>query len=573
MDDPFAVFASSPLPKAAKPTASAPVPAPAPIPEPEIDDEPLWINDDPEVDLAESARETAQGSHSWLSSFTTKEQPQPADADYQPEGDEIDLNLDAPGQHDIEFTPSRHAEALASETADEPFLDESELAFEAKFDDEALVSEEPTEALDLTPAETEQGPAFVHRDAPYAATPEIESIDLDAELPDLRSDELDQLESLEQNDAPEQRIALEPESFDLDIHEPETDSPETELLADEEDPLIEPETPPANDWDLLRPSRERHEPVFDDDNGLESESESSRAFAVEESQPEATDEHFAVADEPIEATESDVEESTSDETITEQPEAEIPTAETPPLPVEMVDFGETDENWVDPSSRVETVDIANPLPKNRPKAKQIADALRKPANSAPLSLDDSWTLEPMGHDSFDHALSQHQKHRFPWKAVLWTLAALLLGTVLAAQYLWSQRVEMRDDPTFGPLIESTCEFVGCELPPKRDINKIVIKQKSVIKERDDARKLKIDLLIVNQAGFDQPYPDLMLRFTNIEGKVVAEDQFAPNEYLREMPEEPMMPMDIPVHVSFIVRSPSDAVTGYEFRFLEPKPAK
>ncbi|QGX41723.1 DUF3426 domain-containing protein [Permianibacter aggregans] len=368
-------------------------------------------------------------------------------------------------------------------------------------------------------------------------------------------------------------MALEPESFDLDIHDPETDSTEAEPSVDEEDTLDEPETPPENDWDLLRPSRDRHEPVFDDDNGLESESEPSRAFAVEESQPDAADEDYLEANEPIDATESDAEESTSDEAVAEPPEAEIPTAETPPPPVEIVDFGETDANWVDPSSRVETVDITNPLPKSRPKAKQIADALRKPTASEPLALDDSWTLEPMGHDSFDHALSQHQQRRFPWKAVLWTLAALLLGTVLAAQYLWSQRVEMRDDPTFGPLIESACEIVGCELPPKRDINKIVIKQKSVIKERDDARKLKIDLLIVNQAGFDQPYPDLMLRFTNIEGKVVAEDRFAPNEYLREMPEEPMMPMDIPVHVSFIVRSPSDAVTGYEFRFLEPKPAK
>lgn len=234
-----------------------------------------------------------------------------------------------------------------------------------------------------------------------------------------------------------------------------------------------------------------------------------------------------------------------------------------------VDFGETDDNWIMPSAKLQTVDIANPIkPKPTPaKAPQRFSA----KNEGELAIERDWHIEALEAHGFDSDLLQEPKPR-SYKGLMWAALALLLMSGLAAQYFWSHRVQLREDPQWSATVESVCQYVECSLPPRQDLSKIQLKQKSVIKERDDPSKLKIDLLIINNASFDQFYPDLLVRFTNIEGKIVAEDRFAPKEYLRELPEDHMMPAGIPVHVSFMVKSPSTTVTGYEFQFL-PSAAK
>jgi len=142
--------------------------------------------------------------------------------------------------------------------------------------------------------------------------------------------------------------------------------------------------------------------------------------------------------------------------------------------------------------------------------------------------------------------------------------------VLVTQLLWPQRAALREDPQWGPWVEQLCSYIECNLPPRTDLGKIELQQRSVLKDRDDPRKLQIDLLIANKAAFAQPYPDINLRFTNIEGELVAERRFKPSEYLREQPDSAEMPVGVPVHIAFSVKAPDGNITGYEFNFLPPQ---
>ncbi|HEX4910330.1 MAG TPA: DUF3426 domain-containing protein [Permianibacter sp.] len=192
---------------------------------------------------------------------------------------------------------------------------------------------------------------------------------------------------------------------------------------------------------------------------------------------------------------------------------------------------------------------------------------------APVDADDDsdWTLtatEPP-HD-YESELYAVPKRRFPWRGLLGTVAALALLSILVTQLLWPQRAALREDPQWGPWVEQLCGYLDCNLPPRTDLRKIELQQRSVLKDRDDPRKLQIDLLIANKATFAQPYPDINLRFTNIEGELVAERRFKPTEYLREQPDSVEMPVGVPVHIAFSVKAPDGNITGYEFNFLPPQ---
>jgi len=149
-----------------------------------------------------------------------------------------------------------------------------------------------------------------------------------------------------------------------------------------------------------------------------------------------------------------------------------------------------------------------------------------------------------------------------------TLALILLAIVaLPAQVLWFQYETWVKDPAYRPMYAIICEVVGCELPALRDASKIASK-KSVIRahpERPDARI--VDVLMVNNAKFAQPFPLIELIATSLRGQLVAGRRFKPAEYLQgEVAQMRMFPPNTPVHVSLEIQDPGDQALNFEVRF-------
>lgn len=116
--------------------------------------------------------------------------------------------------------------------------------------------------------------------------------------------------------------------------------------------------------------------------------------------------------------------------------------------------------------------------------------------------------------------------RWPW---ITACTLLLLG--LATQLAWALRDSLITDATFGPALRQTCASLQCQLPAVRDINKLHLLARDVQTHPTVPGALLISATLRNDAGFTQPWPVVVIRLSDGNGKVIAMRRLNPYEYL------------------------------------------
>ncbi|MFN2360311.1 MAG: DUF3426 domain-containing protein [Marinobacter sp.] len=153
------------------------------------------------------------------------------------------------------------------------------------------------------------------------------------------------------------------------------------------------------------------------------------------------------------------------------------------------------------------------------------------------------------------------------RKALWTLVVLALIGVLIAQVTWFQFDRLSSIPELRPFYEQGCEIAGCELKPLVNVDAIQSRKLVVRTNPDDRGQLVVDAVIINRAAFEQPFPAIALTFSNLNGDVVAQSVFTPDEYLAGEGEEmEAMPTDTPVRIVINIRDPGRDAVNYNIAF-------
>lgn len=153
------------------------------------------------------------------------------------------------------------------------------------------------------------------------------------------------------------------------------------------------------------------------------------------------------------------------------------------------------------------------------------------------------------------------------RIVLMSLLALLLTAGLFAQFVWYNLDALSQNTSVRPWLERTCNLVNCSLPPLIDIRAISSDNLLVHSHSEIANALTVNLVFRNSASFAQPFPALILRFTDVNNDVVAERLFTPEEYLpAELSTMSVMPADAPVQITLDVLDPGSSAINYEVSF-------
>ena len=157
---------------------------------------------------------------------------------------------------------------------------------------------------------------------------------------------------------------------------------------------------------------------------------------------------------------------------------------------------------------------------------------------------------------------------------IWTVLNLGLLATLLAQLAWFHYDKLAQFDQLRPLYEKGCQLAGCKLPDLVDTTKIK-SQNLIVRSHPTARKaLIIDAVIVNQAPFDQPFPNLALYFSDLNNNIIAQRLFEPSDYVAgEIKNWSAMPKGTPIHISIEILDPGKNAVNYSVGFFKHTPQK
>jgi predicted Zn finger-like uncharacterized protein len=165
------------------------------------------------------------------------------------------------------------------------------------------------------------------------------------------------------------------------------------------------------------------------------------------------------------------------------------------------------------------------------------------------------------------------KHEPRWPGILWGLALVVLLLSLAGQYAYKNFETLARGPA-RPWLAQVCNVAGCVLPPQADVGQIRSGNLVVRSHPTRQGALVVDAILTNQAAFPQPYPQLQLQFSDLNGAPVAGRRFLPAEYLAgELSGASLMPVQQPVHIALELVDPGPQAVNYALTVVAPGSAR
>ncbi|WP_375183415.1 DUF3426 domain-containing protein, partial [Marinobacter sp.] len=110
-------------------------------------------------------------------------------------------------------------------------------------------------------------------------------------------------------------------------------------------------------------------------------------------------------------------------------------------------------------------------------------------------------------------------------------------------------------------------LAGCDLKPLINVDAIQSRKLVVRTDPENRSQLVVNAVIINRADFEQPFPAIALTFSNLNGDVVAQSVFTPDEYLAgDGRELTAMPKGTPVRIAIDIRDPGKDAVNYNLNF-------
>jgi predicted Zn finger-like uncharacterized protein len=184
----------------------------------------------------------------------------------------------------------------------------------------------------------------------------------------------------------------------------------------------------------------------------------------------------------------------------------------------------------------------------------------------PPELDLLAGLSTVNHD-FEH--HRPQRGGIQW---FWLFANTVALLILLAQVALWQKAALFASPMGGelrklcPLHPLLCE----DIPTKRSsaITDVVSTKLVVRKHPSSANALQVDTILLNRGPASTTFPELLLRFSDINNETIASRTFKPAEYLGgELSANASLASQQPVHVALEIVDPGPQAVNYQLQLL------
>lgn len=125
-----------------------------------------------------------------------------------------------------------------------------------------------------------------------------------------------------------------------------------------------------------------------------------------------------------------------------------------------------------------------------------------------------------------------------FKTIISLLLILLFIALMVGQLAYFKRDKLVEKfPVLRPQMEMACSYlknyVPCEISLPRNLSKLELEHKDIRLHPKLNHALLINANLINRANFAQPYPIVVLTFSDNQDRIVARRAFKPSEYLSD----------------------------------------
>ncbi len=146
---------------------------------------------------------------------------------------------------------------------------------------------------------------------------------------------------------------------------------------------------------------------------------------------------------------------------------------------------------------------------------------------------------------------------------LWPSLSILALIALTVQVGWFKFDYFSRAEPYRTGYLFLCPYLGCQVPTLVDTSRIIASNLVVREHPETEGALAVDVMLINGAPFEQPFPDLVLVFTDIDEKQVASRRFVPKDYLGgELVGRELMPQNQKIHITLDLVDPGDKAVNY-----------
>lgn len=146
---------------------------------------------------------------------------------------------------------------------------------------------------------------------------------------------------------------------------------------------------------------------------------------------------------------------------------------------------------------------------------------------------------------------------------LWPTLATITSITLFFQIAYFKFDYFSRVEPYRTLYVFACPVLNCKVPALIDTKQIHATNLIVRNHPDIEHALMVDAILINNAPFEQPFPDLVLAFSTMDETPVASRRFTPKEYLGgELVGMEHIPERQPVHITLELADPGPDAVNY-----------
>lgn len=216
--------------------------------------------------------------------------------------------------------------------------------------------------------------------------------------------------------------------------------------------------------------------------------------------------------------------------------------------------------------------VKTDIPTDAPEAKKVS----KKDKSVDLKVNDEASKEELPsaeHDIPKALRSSFENFELPTRP-MWLNISMAAGIFVLIIGLLSQVIIFRSYqlansfPGMSPMLSNFCETFSCRYSGEIDVEQIQLINRNVSTHPNQKNALLISTAFVNKASFNQPYPTIAIKLSDLSGETVATRYFRPEEYLENLYNKfLLMESGTPVHITLAVLDPGNDAVNFEFSFL------